>query len=404
MANSILMPKLSEGMTHGSIVKWLKNEGDRVKKGETIAEVETDKSVLELESTQTGYLLKLLIQADDPTQVGCPIAVVGEEGEDIQPFLASLVRNEPSEAASAFSKNVPRSNQTAESSVQRDQRSRVFISPAARRVAMENDIDLNRINGTGPNGRIIARDIHSFLGFIKPNATTVEEPGGGFEDIPVTAFRASVRRRMELSQSTVPHFYIEIEINAQPLLGAVDQLKRMSPQPKITISDALIFACARTLVKHRSLNSRLLKNGIRQYRSVHIGFAVAGEKGVIVPVIENCEQKTVEEIAGARSRLVATSLRNELKPEELTGGTFTISNLGMFGVTRFNAIVNPPQAAILAIGAIQDVAVVLDGKIAPGKRMSLTLSADHRMIDGADGALFLKDLKERLEDETFGKD
>ncbi|MEW6236431.1 MAG: dihydrolipoamide acetyltransferase family protein [Candidatus Omnitrophota bacterium] len=410
MASIIEMPKLSDTMTTGKIVSWIKKEGDAVAAGEAIAEVETDKATMELEVFDAGALLKILAPAGSAVPIGGPLAIVGKPGENIDDLLnktqSGTAKPAPKpEAKSTESAPALASASASEPAPSAEDR-RIRVSPVAQRMAAEHNVDLAHINGSGPAGRIVKRDIESYLAQA-PAAAQVPAtrqmaltPSKGllFEDFPLNTIRSVIARRLPESLGPVPHFYLETDVNIERSLAFKNDLQALAGEDvKITLTDILVKACAVALQRHPQVNSQFGGAYIRRFYAANIGLAVAGEDALMVPVIHSCEAKSVGQIARERLRLVEKAREGRLTPNELSGGTFTISNLGMMGITRFSAVINPPQAAILAVGAIRVEPVIQDNQIVPGKRMALTISCDHRVFDGAEGAQFLATLKSILE-------
>lgn len=418
MATIIEMPKLSDTMTTGKILSWLKNEGDAVESGQAIAEVETDKATMELEVFDDGTLLKILAEKDANVPIGAALAILGEPGEDIAELLATIQSQSgeaPLKTKNFKRKETPKTVTSDSSTPQKEAPTslaptaevkeiggRIRISPVAQRIASERNIDVRRIAGSGPGGRIVRRDVEEYIeksGGIPsaPPAPVAAMSGEPYEDIPLTSMRAAIANRLPQSLGPIPHFYLEMDIDAAPLLAANRQIKELAGDIRITLTDLILKACAVALRKHPQINSQFAGNAVRRFHTVNIGLAVAGDGHLLVPVIPHCESKTLEQIARDRAALVEKGQKGRLSLEEMSGGTFTISNLGMFGITRFQAVINPPQAAILAVGTIREEAVVRDGQVVPGQRMSLTLSCDHRVFDGAEGAAFMATLKKIME-------
>lgn len=434
MANIIEMPKLSDTMVTGKILSWIKSEGDAVDAGEAIAEVETDKATMELEVFEEGTLLKILAEAESAIPVGGPIAILGEKGENIDGLIKeakaklkkvqekaaseqaeekeaekeeevkteSKPASKENEAVSAV-QTAPTTQTQAVSEASTDGK-RLKVSPVAQRMAAEHNINLQAITGTGPGGRIVKRDIEEAIE--KGGATVAPTPAAQpvaattaapYEDISLSSNRETIARRLPQSLGPVPHFYLEMEIDAEPILSVKDHLQELAGDVRITVTDILVKACTVALRKHPEVNSQFTGKALRRFKSVNIGLAVAGKGTLMVPVIQACETKPITEIALERAALVEKAQSGRLSSNEMSGGTFTISNLGMFGITRFSAIINPPEASILAVGATRDEPVVKNGQIVPGKRMTLTLSCDHRVFDGAEGARFMATLKQILE-------
>jgi len=419
VAQIVDMPKLSDTMVTGKLLTWMVEEGQTVESGEAIAEVETDKATMELESSEAGVLLKRLANLDEPIPVGAPIAILGEKNEDITGMIqyADQLRQQAeakfAESSGAKPKQKPQSSPTSpsfETTIHTSQKPNngggLRVSPVAQRMAAEHGIDVTQLQGTGPGGRIVKRDVQAYLnqgdtptGSI-PSVKTwqPETHGKTYEDIQLNSIRASMASRLPQSLGPVPHFYLETEVNAEALLRMKQDLQELLKEEiHITLSDILIKACALALTRHPEVNSQFLENSVRRFYTSNIGFAVAGQDTLLVPVIPACEQRTLSKIAEEREVLVKKAQQGRLSQEEMANGTFTISNLGMFGITRFSAVINPPQAAILAVGTVREEPVVKEGQIVPGKRMNLTLSCDHRAFDGAEGSRFLQTLKQILE-------
>nr|BCX00927.1 MAG: acetyltransferase component of pyruvate dehydrogenase complex [Bacteroidota bacterium] len=413
MAIVIRMPKMSDTMEEGVLVSWLKQEGERVEPGDVIAEVETDKATMELEAYDSGVLLKQVAKPGQAIPLGGVIAILGEPGEDISSLLAELEgASEPTPAATPAPTSPPESaphpapGPVAEPDGRpsTSQTERIKASPLARRMAREAGIPLEAIVGTGPEGRIIKRDVEAALARVRelvpPQLPRPETPvlleEEAYEAIPLTPMRKTIARRLSQSMFSAPHFYLSIEVDAHPLLEARQRLNALS-EVRISVNDFITKACALALRRHPEINASWAETEIRRHREVHIAIAVAVEEGLVTPVIRHADRKGLAQIAREAQELAERARNRKLSPEELEGSTFTTSNLGMFGIDSFTAIINPPNACILAIGAIRDVPVVEGDQIRPGKRMRLTLSCDHRVVDGAMGARFLATLKGLLE-------
>lgn len=453
MASIIDMPKLSDTMVTGRIISWLKQEGDEVEAGTAIAEVETDKATMELEVFDEGTLLKIIAQQDSAVPVGGPIAILGKKGEDIsslekkaeelskkaagageekegEPTEESVPRNTQEQAEeelaveekkekpkkehqpAAAAVGAPQSRKAAEPQEKQEKQpaqqhtdgGRMRVSPVAQRMAAEHGVDLRQVQGSGPSGRIVKRDIETFVEEGRGQARTpdisVEQPMEGvpYEDISLSSIRATIATRLPQSLGPVPHFYLEVDVDAEPMMKMKNDLQGLAGEElRITLTDILIKACAVALRRNPEINSQFLGNAVRRFNICNIGIAVAGQGTLLVPVIKNCEVKSIGQIARDRAGLVERAQQGKLSSEQMSNGTFTISNLGMMGITRFKAIINPPQSAILAVGTIRDEAVVKNGVVVPGKRMSLSLSCDHRAFDGAEAARFMSDLRQILE-------
>jgi len=399
MATKILMPKLSDTMTEGVILKWLKKEGEKVKQGETLVEIESDKADMELEAYDSGILRKIMVPEGGKAEIGAPIAVIAEANEDISALLTDTLpavqHVSKTETAMRTSKSMSPSSQHA-SSIVTD--GRVIASPLAKRLATENKIELRTISGSGPQGRIIKRDVAPLLSRkntlqFKPAAPIIR---GGHRDVELSLIRKTIAKRMQESKQTVPHFYVTVEIDMEPAIAFREQLNTVIDS-KISFTDILVKTAAMTLMNHPVINATYMGNSMRQFGEAHVAVAVALDDGLVTPVLRNCEQKTIPQLNTELLDLVERARNRKLKPEEYQGATFTISNLGMFGVEDFVAIVNPPEGAILAVGAIVEKPVVRKGQIVIGRTMKVTLSSDHRIIDGALAARFLQDFKKLME-------
>lgn len=402
MAKEITMPALSPSMTEGVLAKWHKKVGDTIKPGEVIAEVETDKATMDLEAYDKGTILLIAAPEGSKVPVNGRIAVVGEPGEKVDAVSSS------SPAPASTSPEAKTVTQTAAVPVMATVVSpsgRVKISPLAKKIANERGVDVTRVAGSGPGGRIVRRDVESAQG-----GETVRSATGIFGGKPIaqdgvrpiSQMRAAIARRLVESKTTAPHFYVEREVDAAPLAklraSANVALEMAGEKLKLSVNDFVLKAAVEALRRVPAVNSSWEGTSIRQHGAVHLAFAVALPDGLITPVIRNAHAKDFRTIAREAKELGAKAKAGKLQPEEYTGGTFTVSNLGMIGVERFSAILNPPQAAILAVGAtVKKPVVASNGAIIPGERMSLTVSADHRVVDGLMAGEFLKALVEVLE-------
>lgn len=421
MATKVHMEALSPTMEEGRLVKWTKKEGDAVKSGDTLAEVETDKAVMELVARTDGQLLKVLVQEGTTVPVGNIVAWIGKPGEKVNgagsteqgaapksaPALAAPAPKPPpaTRAPAPASRPAPAAPAPAPVAVQPDA-TRVKASPLARRIAKDAGVDLKLVQGSGPGGRVVKRDVEGGV----PQATaTVAAPAprsrlpapseAPYEDVPLTQIRKTIAKRLAASIGPIPHFFLTSEVDMERAAEAREALNQQLGEGggKISFNDIIIKAVALALVQHRACNAWFQDDHIRYWNEVHIGMAVAIEDGLITPVIRNADVKSLREI-GAESRELASRARNRrLKPEEYTGATFSVSNLGMFDIDQFTAVINPPEAGIVAIGSIVPKAVPDGERVTVRRRMRLTMSCDHRVIDGATGAAFLKTLKQMLE-------
>ncbi|HEV7698919.1 MAG TPA: pyruvate dehydrogenase complex dihydrolipoamide acetyltransferase [Pyrinomonadaceae bacterium] len=431
MAENFLMPKLSPTMEEGQIARWVKNEGDAYDAGETLAEVDTDKATMEMTALTGGTLLKILKGAGDTAALGEAIAITGEKGEDISALLnevGTAAKSAPSAAVGdeSESKEKPQAKPTPEAAETRTVASvsapvsqvpssaptngggRLIVSPIAARMAAENAIDLKTISGSGPNGRIIKRDIETALAggsatastsAVAPSFTASTNVGSSaFRDEPTSQMRRVIASRLAESIGPIPTFYLTVEIEMDNTLGLRKAINASIPEEqKISVNDIIVKAAAMSLVRHPFTNASYQDKSIRFYQQADIGVAVAIEDGLITPVVRGANLKGFVEIAAEIKSLATKAKARKLQPEEYTGATFSISNLGMFGVKEFTAIINPPEAGILAVGGAEPTAVVRDGEVVVRSIMHVTMSCDHRVIDGATGAKFLQTFKQNLE-------
>ena len=388
MASRVVMPKLTDTMEEGVLLAWKKHEGDPVQAGEVIAEIETDKAVMDLEAFAPGVLRKILVRDGETVQSGTLIAVIAEADEDIASALSGGVTAAPSIGNGAKAGAV-KSEAPAPAQAARPEGARPFASPRAKALAAERGIELTTLTGTGPGGRIIEEDV---LAASAPTAQLM--PAG--TDQPLSQMRKAIARSTVQSKAPVPHFYLTVDIDMEQAERVRDEFKQ-SRQPHPSITDVLIKAAALTLKRHPEINVSFTGEAIRRYTQIDIGVAVGMEDGLITPVVRNCGAKTLANISEETKQLIDRARQKRLQPQEYTGATFAISNLGMFDVEQFIALLMPPQAASIAVGAIRDVPVVSKGAVVAGRRMKVTLSCDHRALDGLMGAQFLKEFKRVLE-------
>jgi pyruvate dehydrogenase E2 component (dihydrolipoamide acetyltransferase) len=426
MANKILMPKLSPTMEEGQISRWLKSEGDEIEANETIAEVDTDKATMEMTSLESGTLLKILVPAGENAKLGQVIGIIGAKGEDISAVLAEI-SNGPSDDVSAKAEtNGQAAKPTRESEEKREtpptvthdqkpatvtqnQRAedgRIIVSPIAARMALENGIDLKTVVGTGPNGRIIKRDIEAIIAEaekIKPQAQVPQIFGtSGYREENTSRMRRVIAERLTASTQNIPHFYLTVEIEMDNVLAFRKQINATIPEEKkVSVNDIIVKAAAMALVKHPWVNASFQDKTIRFYEDADISVAVAIEDGLITPVVRAANRKGILAISEEIKELAARAKAKKLQPEEYTGGTFSVSNLGMFGIQEFTAIINPPEAAIIAVGSATEKPVVRNGEIVVRSMMNVTMSCDHRVVDGATGAKFLQTFRQFLENPAM---
>ncbi|GAB4135118.1 MAG: pyruvate dehydrogenase complex dihydrolipoamide acetyltransferase [Bacteroidia bacterium] len=417
MAEIVRMPKLSDTMTEGVVASWNKNVGDTVKKGELLAEIETDKATMEFESFYNGTLLYIGVEKGKGAPVDSILAIIGNAGEDISGILASeksapaaakeevkaVVEEKKSEPVKVSEAPKPTPQPVSKPAVVTAEDSndgRVKASPLAKKIAAEKGIDLAMVQGSGDFGRVVKRDIESWhpskMPVMPQFIQTAVAGQESFTEEPVSQMRKTIARRLSESKFSAPHFYLTMEIHMDEAVKAREAMNAVSPV-KVSFNDIVIRAVAASLKRHPKVNSSWLGDKIRYNQHVHIGVAVAVDEGLLVPVVRFADQKSLSQIASEVKTFAQKAKDKKLQPSDWEGNTFTISNLGMFGIDEFTAIINPPDACILAVGGISDVPVVKNGQVVPGKVMKVTLSCDHRVVDGASGAAFLQTLKAYLE-------
>ena len=420
MATNVYMEALSPTMEEGRVVKWHKREGDAVKTGETLAEVETDKAVMDLIARADGVLRQVTAAEGQTVPVGKVVAVILGPGDTSVPAPASAPPAPPApppRPAVAATTGSGERGAVPSAPVQADA-TRVKASPLARRIAKEAGVDLKLVTGTGPGGRVTKRDLETAgrgeRGAASPAAAPAvvqrSEPlpaprspeaagaGAAYDDVPLTQIRKTIAKRLVTSLGPIPHFFLTTEVDMERAAEARDALnKQLGDQGKVSYNDVIVKATALALVKHRACNAWFMDDHIRYWNEVHIGMAVAVEDGLITPVIRNADRKSLAEIGREARELAEKARVRRLQPNEYTGSTFSVSNLGMFEIDQFTAVINPPEAGILAIGSIVPKPAVVNDQLTSRRRMRITMSCDHRVIDGATGAAFLKTLKQMLE-------
>lgn len=413
MQEVILMPRLSDTMTEGVIAEWHKKVGDMVKKGDLLADVETDKATMELESYKEGKLLYIGAQKGDKVPVNALLCIIGDEkkiqvDQIVQAAKGGGTTVAAGGGAASQTSQAPAPPQAAETHAGSTDNGRVKASPLARKLASEKGIDIHKVSGTGDGGRIIKRDVDNYA---PAAATATTAPADrkqalpaapvqgqvSFDEVPVSQMRKVIAKRLAESKFTAPHFYLTMAINMDKAVESRAKLNELSPV-KISFNDMVLKACALALKQHPKVNSSWLGDKIRINHHVNIGVAVAVEEGLLVPVVRFADLKSLSQIANEVKDYAKKAKDKKLQPTDWEGNTFTISNLGMFGIEEFTAIINPPDACILAIGAINQVPVVKDGQIVVGNIMKVTLSCDHRVVDGATGSAFLQTLQQLLEE------
>jgi len=446
MATEIQLPALSPTMTEGKIVKWLKKEGESISSGEAIAEVETDKSNLEVEAFDDGVLLKILVPEGETGKVGAPIAVIGQKGEKVEASAPPAKAATPAPAAASAAPTPPapkpappgpearREMPQPEERAQKpggpaqvvpirraeepappaaEENGRLRASPLAKRMARDEGLDLAAVQGSGPSGRIVKRDVEAAIGQAGQAAAVARAPAPAGrpapapvptfgrrepEVLPISGMRKIISQRMAEVKPGVPHFYVTVDIEMEEAAKLREQAK--AAEVKVSFNDVIVKAAALALRRQPKVNVSIQGDRILQFHTADVGIAVAIEDGLITPVIRDADQKSLGTIAAESRELAERARRKALKPEEYSGGSITVSNLGMFGVDSFIAVINPPQASIVAVGAVSEKAVVREGKVVARKMMSATFSGDHRIVDGALGAQYLQELKALLEQPT----
>lgn len=406
MAVAIKLPRMSDTMEEGTIVSWFVKVGDTVKSSEMIADVETDKATMELENFEKGEVLHLNVAEGETVPVETVIAIIGKKGEDFQHLLTADSAETSAETPQETEAPAPVAEIPAEAPVASETQvaasvpsstntdGRIFVSPLAKKMAEEKGISLSEVNGSGDNGRIVKKDIENFKPSTQPTVAVGVE---SYEDLPVTQMRKTIAKRLAESKFTAPHFYLTKEIKMDAVMDARKRMNEYS-ESKISVNDLVVKATALALKKHPNINSSWLGDKIRRNHHVHIGVAVAVEDGLLVPVVRFADSKSLSQIGSEVKDLAGKAKNKELQPKDWEGNTFTISNLGMFGIDEFTAIVNPPDACILAVGGSKETVIVENGEMKPGHVMKVTLSCDHRVVDGVTGAKFLQTFQELLEE------
>lgn len=428
MAKQVVMPKLSPTMEEGQLSRWLKKEGDQVSMGEPLAEIDTDKATMEMQALSNGVLRKILIQEGESAPLGQPIAIIGEPDEDISSLIpagngkspqasAAPAAKEPEsatrqpEAAPSAAPPAPSESQPAQKSSRDD--GRQLISPIAARMAAEAGVNLKSLQGSGPGGRIVKRDVEAAMaekpagatprlrvGLSRPEKGTVYGPSA-YRDEPLSEMRRTIARRLVTSLGPVPHFFLTSQIDMERAADMRGVINELYPDIKVSINDIVIKVAAAALIQHPQVNASFQDKTVRYYEHADIGVAVATQNGLITPVVRAADAKSLLEIAGEVRELAERARARKLKIEEFTGATFSISNLGMFGIDEFTAVINPPEGAILAVGAMAPSPVAKEGEVVIRQTMRVTMSCDHRVIDGAIGAQFLRTFKQIMENPLY---
>ena len=401
MANEVKLPRLGQGMEAGTITKWLKSEGDTVAKGEPLFEIDTDKVTQEVEADYAGVLLKIEL-ASGEAPVGQTIAWIGTQGEEIQAAAkpAAPAPEKVSDTGAPDEKaaqpKVSDTNEVSDTSASNG--GRIKASPLARRIARERGIELSSLQGTGPDGRIVAEDVER--GEVSPKGAPAAAPSGEVESVPLTNIRKTIARRLTAAWQA-PVFQLTVSADMTRANDLVARARELNPDVRVTVTDLLAKLCAQALMRHRDVNVQYSEDALLKFPTANVGIAVAAPQGLIVPVIRSVERLSLAEVAGARGEVVGRARDNKLTTQDLEGGTFTISNLGMFGIEQFVAVINPPQAAILAVGATIDTPVARDGEVVVRPMLTMTITVDHRAVDGAAGADFLRTVKQFVEEPAL---
>lgn len=421
MSINILMPALSPTMEEGTLAKWLVKEGDEVKSGDLIAEIETDKATMEVEAVDEGVIGKILVsEGQESIKVNQPIAVLLEKDESLSDLvIENNVTDEPNEVIKETKveisdvvvlNNEPKNKSVSEEANSKinnnlsksSNSSRLFATPLAKRLAKQMDIDLSLLKGSGPNGRILKFDVENYKGDKKFNTNQVSISNDTSEIVKNSSMRKTIAERLVKSKNEAPHFYLSIDCNIEELLKARSSINNMSNgEYKISVNDMIIKAASATLIKVPKANASWENENTRYFKNTDISVAVAIEGGLITPIVKNVELKGLQEISQDMKVLAQKAKEGKLMPEEYVGGSFSISNLGMYGIKEFSAVINPPQGCILAVGAGEQRAIVINNQISIATMMTVTLSCDHRVVDGAVGAEFLSKFKEFIENPSL---
>ncbi|MGO3706525.1 MAG: pyruvate dehydrogenase complex dihydrolipoamide acetyltransferase [Mesonia hippocampi] len=411
----VTMPRLSDTMEEGTVATWLKKVGDKVEEGDILAEIETDKATMEFESFYEGNLLYIGIQEGESAPVDNILAIIGPEGTNVDAVLTSVNQGGKPKQASATSTNTKEEQAETTINTPKEQASsntgRVFASPLAKKMAEDKGIDLTEVKGTGENGRIVKRDIENYSPVVKaavgtttkkaeeaPAPVQIYTPAGEehFEEVKNSQMRKTIAKRLSESKFTAPHYYLTIELDMTNAMQSRKQINAL-PDVKVSFNDMVIKASAMALRKHPQVNTQWTDNATRIAKHIHVGVAVAVDEGLVVPVLKFADQMTMTQIGGQIKDLAGKARSKKLQPSEMEGSTFTVSNLGMFGIQEFTSIINQPNSAILSVGTIVEKPVVKNGEIVVGNTMKVTLACDHRTVDGATGAQFLQTFKQYME-------
>ncbi|MEC8885085.1 MAG: pyruvate dehydrogenase complex dihydrolipoamide acetyltransferase, partial [Bacteroidota bacterium] len=412
----VTMPRLSDTMEEGTVASWLKKEGDSVDEGDILAEIETDKATMEFESFYKGTLLHIGIQEGETAKVDALLAIIGEEGADVSGVISNFksggAKKEAPKKEEKPKKEAPKKEEAKKEAPKKEESKpakntsssdgRIFASPLAKKLAEEKGIDLAKVPGSGENGRVVRKDIENYTpaasgAGVQQFVATGEE---SYEDVNNSQMRKAIAKSLGKSKFTAPHYYLNVEFDMENMIAFRSQFNQL-PDTKVSYNDMIIKAVSIALKQHPQVNSQWFDDKMRLNKHVHIGVAVAVPDGLVVPVVEFANEKSLQQINAEVKELAGKARNKKLKPEEMQGSTFTISNLGMFGITNFTSIINQPNSAILSVGSIIEKPVVKDGKIVVGNTMTLSMACDHRTIDGATGAQFLQTLKTYIENPVL---
>lgn len=416
MAEIVYMPKLSDTMTEGVVAEWTKKVGDKVKSGEVLAEIETDKATMEFESFFDGVLLHIGIEKGQTAPVNSLLAIIGQAGEDISSIIANAGSTAPAETKVEEKKEAPVAAPVAETTApvvaekatptptptvsNVSSNGRILVSPLAKKLAEEKGVDLSFIQGSGEGGRITKRDVDHYLPYNAPTGGKQMNASAGlvesFTEVPNSQMRKAIAKTLSASKFSAPHFYLKMEVDMDNAIAARAAINTLDGV-KVSFNDMIIKAVSAALRKHPKVNADWMGESIRYNNHIHVGVAVAVEDGLVVPVVKFADSKGISQLGAEIKDLASRARDKKLKPEEMQGGTFAVSNLGMFGIEDFTSIINPPNGCILSVGQIKQTPVVKNGQIVPGNVMKLSLSCDHRVVDGAIGSAFLQTLKELIE-------
>ena len=418
MAEIVYMPKLSDTMVEGVVAGWNKKVGDTIKEGEILAEIETDKATMEFESFYDGVLLHIGVETGNAAPVNSVLAIIGQPGEDVSALLANAgapavaetaapVAEEVKAAPAAESKPTPApvvENKPAVAAPVSNANGRVFASPLAKKLAEEKGVDINQVAGTGESGRIVKRDVDHYVPYVPAagsgQVVAVQSGVESYTDVPNSQMRKAIAKTLTASKFSAPHFYLKMEVDMDNAIAARAAINSISGS-KVSFNDMIIKAVAASLRKHPKVNADWIGEAIRYNNHIHVGVAVAVEEGLVVPVVKFADTKGIAQLGSEIKDLATRARDKKIKPEEMQGGTFAVSNLGMYGIEDFTSIINPPNGCILSVGQIKQTPVVKNGEIVPGNVLKLSLSCDHRVVDGAIGSEFLQTLKNLLENPVL---